>query len=151
MHICGVENVIVHHRTYFHESYMTGEAYFMQQDFVQSETLKFNLTNFNAFLDGLYAQPNFLSVGSIDTVLMSLFRFLQTFIKDDGDNLLCMFNGFPVVQDYWYNGKSYDDNEMIDLNKVNKSTMVAKHHAVLTSLYQSSSFKFNIILQKKDD
>ena len=29
MHICGVENIIVHHLTYFHKSYMTGEAYYV--------------------------------------------------------------------------------------------------------------------------
>ena len=86
-------------------------------------------------------------VGLIDTVLMSLFRFLQSIIKGNGDNLLLTFKGFPVVQDYWYNGKNYDDNTIIDLNRVNESTTVVKHHAVLTLLNQSSSINSYFIIK----
>ena len=145
MHICGVETVVVRHPTYFHVSYMSGETYYVASDLTQSQLLKFDATRLNAFLDGLYAQPKFLSIGLIDTVLMSLFKFLQGLIKDDGTNLSLTFNGFPTLGDYYYNGRSYDDSTMIDLNKVNDSK-VAKHVAILTSLYQSSSFRFNILL-----
>ena len=98
---CGVENIIVHHPTYFHERYMTGTAYYVAKDLTQSEIINFDATRFNAFLDGLYAQPKFLSVGLIDVVLMSLLNFLQGIIKDDGSNILFTFNGFPAVEDYF--------------------------------------------------
>ena len=109
---------------------MTGETYFVGKDLTQSEIVKFDATRFNAFLDGLYAQPKFLSVGLIDVVLMSLLKFLQGIIKDDGSNIIFTFNGFPTVEDYWYNGRSYDDDKTIDLNKANESTTVAKHVAI---------------------
>ena len=56
---------------------------------------------------------------------------------------------FNAFEDYWYNGKSYDDPQVIDLNKVNESANDARHNAILTLLYQSSSFKFNILLEAK--
>ena len=149
MHICGVRNIVVHHPTYFYESYMMGETYYVGKDLTQSEIIKFDATRFNAFLDGLYTQPKFLSVGLIDVVLMSLLKFLQGIIKDDGNNILFTFNGFSTVEDYFYNGRSYDDPVTIDLNKVSESTTVARHNAILTSLYQSSCFKFNILLEAK--
>ena len=101
---------------------MTCETYYFAKDLTQSDIIKFDATRFNAFLDGLYAQPIFLSVGLIDVVLMSLLKFLQGIIKDDGSNILFTFNGFPIVEEYWYNGRSYDDDQTIDLNKTNENT-----------------------------
>ena len=57
-------------------------------------------------------------------MLWSLLKFLQGVIKDDGVNIVFMFNRFPTLSDYWYNGK-----------------------AILSCLYQSGSFRFNILLQ----
>ena len=37
------------------------------------------------------------------------------------------------------------------MNKANKNTTVAKHVAILTSLYQSGTFKFNILLEAKKE
>ena len=84
MHICGVENVVVRHPTYFHEKYKVGEAYFVQKDEVQSDIMTFDSPHFNAFLDGLYAQPKFLSAGLSDVVF---FKSVEIFI-------IFTFNGF---------------------------------------------------------
>ena len=148
MHISGVENIVVRHPTYFHENYMTGEAFYVRHDGVQSEIQQFNSTSFNAFLCGLYVQPRFLSVGLIDTVLWSLMKFLQSVIKDYGSNIAFTFNGFPTLKDYYYSGKSYDDLTTIDLNKAADDKVVRKHQAILLSLYQSGRIKFNILLRE---
>ena len=58
-----------------------GETYYVGKGLSQSEIIKFDATHFNGFLDGLYAQPQFLLVGLIDVVLMSLLKFLQGIIK----------------------------------------------------------------------
>ena len=58
--------------------------------------------------------------------LMSLLNFLQSNIKDNSDNIIFTFNSFPSEKDYYYNGKSYDDDQMLDLNRVSESTTVAK-------------------------
>ena len=52
MHICGVEIVIVRHPTYFHENYMTGSAYYIQ-DGIVSETVSFDTAHFDGFLNGV--------------------------------------------------------------------------------------------------
>ena len=80
-------------------------------------------------------------------MLWSLLKFVQGIIKDYGANIAFTFNGFPTPSDYWYNGLSYDDAARIDLNTYAEDESVRKHHAILTSLHQSGSFKLNILLQ----
>ena len=147
MHICGVENVIVRHPTYFHEKYRTEDGYYVQKDGTESEPVSFDATNFNAFLNGVYAQPKFLSIGLIDNILWSLFKFLQGFVQDDGKNIFFTFNGFQTLTDYWHKGKAWNDATTVDLNDSSDNLLVRKRLAILTSLYQSGSFKFNILLK----
>ena len=126
---------------------MTGEGYYVQKDGTESEPVSFDETHFNAFLNGIYAQPKFLSVGLIDNILWSLFKFLQGFVQDDGTNIFFTFNGFQNLTDYWYNGKAWNDPTTVDLNNAAGDMVAQKHLAILTSLYQSASFKFNILLK----
>ena len=59
MHVCEVENVIVHYPTYFHENYMSGNSCHVQMDGIELEAVSFDATNFNAFLNDVYAQQSF--------------------------------------------------------------------------------------------
>jgi len=147
MHICGVETVVMKHPTYFHERYLEGTGNYVKTDGTVSEVVTFGPENFNAYLNGIYAQPRYLSIGLIDNVLWSLFKFLQAIIQDDGTNLFFMFNGFASFSDYFYNGKAWDDTTTCNLNNVADNIQVRNHVAILTALYQSSNFQFSIVLK----
>ena len=77
---------------------MSGKGYYIEHDGVESAVKRFDSMYFDAFLFGLYAQPNFLSVDLIDTVLWSLFKFLQGVIKAMVQILYSHLTGFQHYQ-----------------------------------------------------
>ena len=72
MHTCEIENIAIKHSTYFHESYLEASGNYVQTDGTVSKVVSFGPENSHAYLNGIYEQPRYLSIGLIGNVLWSL-------------------------------------------------------------------------------